>query len=302
MSTPDPGSDTTKRAALVAAVLAVAFALAALFGLPVVLPGTPGTDPTTSPTVTPSQTPTPTPEPLRPTWQATGTPTITFADEFNGTAVDTAKWERGWFGDGATDPVNSTNDNCYNSSQVSESGGYLHLIAVAQPATCKGATRPYTSGMVTTRGKFGQGPGSYEARVCLPDADSNGLVDNFPAFWINGMASGFQDGEIDVVEGIGTGRTKATVHYDASHIQAGQYSAIPLVGCHNFGADWSSGQVTFYYDGVQLFSHAFVVSPTTAQLVLILNQAVDDSHSATVVPVGGNDMRVDWVRVWAPAA
>ena len=326
MSTPppDPIFDKSKRSAVihsllglvVAAVVAIG-ALAALFGVP-----GDGSDPTTTPTPTvtdspgstptpsesPSETPPTTPTPsqtpviVRPTWLTTGAPVITFADDFNDTVVDPAKWETGWFGTGLTDPVNSTNDNCYDSKQVSESGGYLHLIAVAQSNTCKGATRPYTSGMVTTRGKFGQGPGSYEARICLPDADGNGLVDNFPAWWVNGMASGFADGEIDVVEGIGSGRTKATVHYDASHIQAGQYSATPLVGCHNFGADWSNGQVTFYYDGVKLFSHAFVVSPSTAKLVLILNQAVDDSHSATVVPAGGNDMRVDWVRVWAPAA
>jgi beta-glucanase (GH16 family) len=312
MADPDPIGDRTKRAtviraslAVIAALVVVVGALAALFGVPA-NGDDPATDPTptasVTPTATPSETPspspTPTPQPLRPTWQTTGTPVVIFSDEFNDATVDTAKWETGWFGTGATDPVNSTNDQCYNTSQVTESGGMLHLKAIQKPATCKGATRPYTSGMVTTRGKFTQHFGSYEARICLPDADGNGLVDNFPAFWVNGMASGFQDGEIDVVEGIGTGRTKATVHYDASHIQAGKYSATPLVGCHNFGAEWRGDNVKFYYDGALLFDTPFV-TPTTAQLVLILNHAVDDTHSATVVPADGNDMTVDWVHVFA---
>jgi len=239
----------------------------------------------------------PAPPVLRPSWQSTGTPTLTFQDEFNDTAVDTSKWERGWFGEGLTDNVNSSNDNCYHTSQVSESGGFLHLRAITQANTCKGVTRPYTSGMVTTRGKFTQHFGSFEARVCLPDADGNGLVDNFPAWWVNGMASGFTDGEIDVVEGLGGGRTKATVHYGSSHISAGKYSTTPLVGCHNFGAEWRGDNVKFYWDGVLHFDTAFV-TPTSAQLVLIFNQAVDDSHSPTVVPAGGNDMTVDWVRIW----
>jgi hypothetical protein len=237
--------------------------------------------------------------PLRPSWQTTGTPLLTFQDEFNDTTVDTSKWELGWFkASGLSDNINFSNDNCYHSNQVSESGGYLHLVAIAQANTCKGVVRPYTSGIVTTRTKFTQHFGSFEARVCLPDADNNGLVDNFPAWWVNGMASGFTDGEIDVVEGLGGGNTKATVHYDPSHISAGKTSPTPLTGCHNFGAEWRGNNMRFYWDSVLFFDTPFV-TPSSAQLVLIFNQAVDDSHSPTVVPPGGNDMKVDWVHVFA---
>jgi len=244
----------------------------------------------------------PAPPVLRPSWQSTGEPTLTFSDEFNDTAVDTTKWERGWFGEGLTDNVNSSNDNCYHTSQVSESGGFLHLVAIAQPNFCKGVTRPYTSGMVTTRGKFDQRFGSFEARVCLPDADSNGLIDNFPAWWVNGMASGFGDGEIDLVEGLSGGDTKASLHYVLSgggEFHGGFTRPSPLLGCNNFGAEWRGSSVTFYWNGTEFWTHEFLSTPSTAQLVLVLNHAVDDSHSPTVVPPGGNDMTVDWVRVWS---
>lgn len=300
MSSPDPINDPEKRKAFITALIGLLVVAAALLGVTIDWNGDGGpvvTSPSPSASPTPTVTPSPTPQPLRPSWQTTGAPVVTFADEFSDKAVDPAKWETGWFGTGATDPVNSSNDQCYNSSQVTEADGMLHLTAIAKPAVCKGATRPYTSGMVTTRGKFTQHFGSYEARICLPDADGNGLVDNFPAWWINGMASGFADGEIDVVEGIGGGKTKATVHYDVTHKQAGKYSATPLVGCHNFGAEWRGDNVKFYYDGALLFDTTFVV-PATAQLVLVLNNAVDDSHSPTVVGANGSDMTVDWVRVW----
>lgn len=246
----------------------------------------------------------PPPAVAQPSWAATGDRALTFSDEFEDTAVDPAKWEKGWFKEGLSDNVNGTNDNCYHSDQVSESGGYLHLVAVPQANTCKGVSRPYTSGMVTTRNKFTQREGSYEARMCLSDLDGNGLVDNWPAAWANGMASGFQDGEIDLVEGIGGGRTKTSVHYNQANgtlFRGGQYTASPLIGCHNFGAEYAGSTVTFYIDGVEHWSHEFL-TVSTAQLTLILNQAVDDSVSPTVVPAGGNDLKVDWIRAWAPAA
>jgi hypothetical protein len=248
--------------------------------------------------------PPPPPPGIRPTWMSSGTPTLTFSDEFNDTAVDTTKWERGWFGEGLTDNVNSSNDNCYHTNQVSESGGYLHLVAISQPNTCKGVLRPYTSGMVTTRGKFIQRFGMVEARVCLPDGDANGKIDNFPAWWWNGMASGFEDGEIDVVEGLSDGDSKATVHYGAAHTIHGLESVDPYIGCHDFGAEWRLGNVKFYWDGVLLTNGTNTADfpfnvTSSAVLTLVLNQAVDDSHSPTYVPAGGNDLRVDWVRVWA---
>lgn len=303
LPSPDPINSKDKRNALITALIAVLVAAAGILGVTVKWDGPDGpvvTEP--SPSITPSATPSPTPSPsptpdvLRPSWQATGAPTLTFADEFNDTTVDTTKWERGWFGEGITDGVNSNNLQCYDTAQVSESDGYLNLTVAKRTAKCNGGSRDYVSGLVSTRKSFSQQYGSFEARVCLPDADSNGQVDGFPAWWTNGPSSvpWPEHGEIDAVEGIG-GRTKASLHYNAientSAYGSGVYSATALTGCHNFGFTWDAATVTFYYDGVKLYSHAF--RGPYAQF-LILNYALRSTEQVQV----GSAVKVDWIRVW----
>lgn len=254
----------------------------------------------TTPTPSPTLTPTPSPEPLRPSWQTTGTPEVTFDDEFVGETVNTDNWERGWFGEGITNGVNSNNLNCYDTNQVTQHDGMLHLTVAQRVASCNGGTRQYVSGLVNSRPRgirgFQQQYGSFEARVCLPDADSNGQVDGFPAWWTNGPSSVSwpEHGEIDAVEGIG-GRTKASLHYNAtagsSPYGSGVYSTTALIGCHNFGYSWTATDVTFYYDGIQLWTHAF---RGPYPQYLILNYALRSTEQVIV----GSEVTVDWVRVW----
>ncbi|MGZ0149146.1 CBM96 family carbohydrate-binding protein [Kribbella sp. WER1] len=256
-------------------------------------PGTPSTPPSTPPTTTPPATPTTTE--LAPSWSPTGSHRLTFDDEFSGTAVDTTKWETGWFKEGISDGVNSDNLQCYDSKQVTESGGFLNLTLAQRQATCRGGTKDYVSGLVNTRKSFSQLYGSFEARVCLPDANGDGKVDGFPAWWTNGPASvPWPDhGEIDVLEGI-SGGTKASLHYANPLYDGGTYSSTPLVGCHNFGSQWTNGNVTFYYDGKPLWSHAF---NATLPQFLIFNYAIRQHADEAITP--GSALRVDWVRVWA---
>lgn len=309
MSTPDPINDAGKRRAVVLTLIAVVASVASLFGVVLTQADWPVTDPEPTPTVVPTGTPSSTPVPstpptpavLRPTWLNAGSPQLTFADEFDGFAVDTNKWERGWFGEGVTNGVNSNNLNCYDTTQVSQHDGMLHLEVAQRVASCNGGTRQYVSGLVNSRPRTGgkgfeQQYGMFEARVCLPDADNDGQVDGFPAWWTNGPSSvpWPEHGEIDVVEGIG-GRTKASLHYNAvagaSPYGSGVYSGAALIGCHNFGYTWTADAVTFYYDGAQLWAHAF---RGPKPQYLILNYAL----RATEKTVVGSAVSVDWVRVW----
>jgi beta-glucanase (GH16 family) len=293
MSTPDPINDSGKRSAVIAALVALVVALATLFGGHAIWPENPAPEPT--PTVAPSSTP------LAPSWPQTGIPKLTFSDEFDGLGVDTNKWERGWFAEGVTNGVNANNLNCYDTTQVSQHDGMLHLTVVQRQASCNGGTRQYVSGLVNSRPRgtkgFQQQFGSFEARVCLSDANSDGLVDGFPAWWTNGPSnvSWPEHGEIDAVEGIG-GRTKASLHYITSTATgtaygSGTYSATALIGCHNFGFAWTATDVTFYYDGVKFYAHAF---RGPYPQYLILNYALRSTEQTIV----GSEVAVDWVRVW----
>lgn len=300
MSTPDPINDKGKRRAVVAAFAVLLAVFATWLGVDVTSGDDPAPEPT--PSITPSETPTP--EPLRPSWQPDGAPVLTFADEFEGLTVDPNKWERGWFGEGVTDGVNSNNLNCYDTAQVSQHDGMLHLTVAQRPVTCRGTVHQYVSGLVNSRKSFSQQFGQFEARVCLSDADGNGQVDGFPAWWTNGpnSVSWPEHGEIDVVEGIG-GRTKASLHYMTSAggtaYGSGLYSDVtpttsPLgnkVGCHNFGYAWTATDVTFYYDGVKLYAHAF---RGPYPQYLILNYALRSTEQTIV----GSEITVDWVRAW----
>jgi hypothetical protein len=248
-----------------------------------------------SPTTSPAPTQTPTTTSLAPSWDSSGAYRLTFRDEFNDTAVDTTKWERGWFKEGISDGVNTNNLQCYDTRQVTESGGFLSLTLAQREAFCRGSNKQYVSGLVNTRNTFNQRYGSYEARVCLPDGNGDGRVDGFPAWWTNGPSSvpWPEHGEIDIVEGIGGG-TKASLHYANPEYHGGVYSSAPLAGCHNFGSKWTSSGVTFYYDGKPLWSRAF--NGPDPQF-LILNYAIRPHSGEAIIP--GTSVRVDWVRVWA---
>ncbi len=271
---------------------------------PTATPTTTSPTPTPTPTVTASPTATPTTTTptstpptsgLAPSWNTAGSYKLTFQDEFNANAVDTSKWERGWFGEGISDGVNSNNLQCYDSNQVTQSGGFLTLTLAEREAFCRGATKEYVSGLVNTRKTFNQRYGSFEARVCLPDGNKDGKVDGFPAWWTNGPSSvpWPEHGEIDILEGIGGG-TKASLHQGEPEYHGGTYSSTPLTGCHNFGSQWTSSGVTFYYDGKPLWSHSF--NGPLPQF-LIFNYAVRPNAGEAITP--GTALKVDWVRVWA---
>lgn len=233
-----------------------------------------------------------------PTWANSGTFNGTFRDEFNDTTVGPA-WEKGWFGEGITDPANSDEDNCYDSANVTESSGALHLALTANPVTCpKVGTVPYRGALVNTRNSFRQRFGSVEAHVCFEDGNSDGLLDNWGTFWLNGVdPPAWPDhGEIDVAEVGSDGFPDFHLHYRDSNGVAQSINFTPpqRFGCHNYGIKWTSSTVTLYHDGVQMFSHAFN-GPVPEYI--IFDHAVDQDRGTPVVT--NENVTVDWVRAWS---
>jgi beta-glucanase (GH16 family) len=210
-----------------------------------------------------------------------------FDSEFNGSSLDTSQWSTGWFGSGITQPVNSSEQECYDPAQVSVTNGELDLTAIAKTETCGGVTRPYASGIVTTDGLFSFTYGYMEARIWLPGSSE---IADWPAFWADGQ-NWPADGEIDVLEGLSG---KACAHF---HNPAGGPGACAsgtfAGGWHTFAADWQPGSITYYYDGTEIWQDASGI--TSAPMYLIINLALYSSFSPDSAPA---TMRVDYVRVW----
>jgi beta-glucanase (GH16 family) len=222
----------------------------------------------------------------QPVGNISGNWNLAFGSEFNGPALDSSQWSTGWFGSGITKGINSAETECMDPSQVTLVNGALNLTAIAKAETCSGVTQPYTSGMVTTNGRFTFTYGFMEARIWLPGTTS---ISDWPAFWADGQ-SWPTNGENDVVEGLG-GLAQAHFHNASGTLGPLTGRGTFTGGWHTFAADWEPGSVTYFYDGVKLGS--FTSGITSAPMYLILDMAV--SGSSVFTPA---TMKVDYVRVW----
>ncbi|MER6418821.1 family 16 glycosylhydrolase [Streptomyces sp. NPDC001137] len=213
-----------------------------------------------------------------------------FSDEFSGTSLDGSKWNPNWLGCSGcvTPPVNSAEESAYSPSQVSVSGGNLHLKAIQQSTTVNGKTYPYVSGLVESNGKAQFTYGAFEARIYTPASGTQ--IANWPAFWTDGQ-NWPTDGEMDVMEGLSG---SACYHFHSPAGGPGGCATGSYTGWHTYGAEWKQGAVTYYYDGKQVGQITSGI--TSAPMYLILNNAVSSVHGGpTQVPA---DMMVDYVRVW----
>jgi beta-glucanase (GH16 family) len=138
------------------------------------------------------------------TWKLIG------GDEFDGTAVDPARWRalHSTYGDGNLELA------CLTPANVSEGGGSLAITPRRQTATCPGGvTRQYTSGFLSSRdaGRYYPLELRVEMRARLPHAQ--GL---WPALWLRHI-DGASTAEIDIMEYFHAqvpGRTTQTLHLD----------------------------------------------------------------------------------------
>ena len=186
-------------------------------------------------------------------------------------------------------------------------GGVLKITAIKEAYMGKG----YTSARITSKGKFEQKHGRFEARIKMPWG--KGV---WPAFWLLGANSSTvswpQCGEIDIMEYLGNNPTSVfgTVHgpgYSGANAISKVFNLTNDrfdTGYHIFGIEWGEDYINYYVDNV-LYNQ---ITPAKAPgewvfnqpFYIILNVAVGGNlpgspNNETVFP---QTMLVDYVRVY----
>ena len=207
---------------------------------------------------------------------------LVWRDEFDGDAIDPAKWEleENCWGGG------NNEQQCYTRRQgkfanVFVADGLLYIVAKREKFTASNqpdgrgrftATLPYTSARLRTKGRQEWTFGRFEVRARLPHGQGA-----WPAIWMLPTDSPHgvwaASGEIDIMEAVNLGtpsdapgvaagtpetRVHGTLHYgrpwpDNVHTGTGYAlpgGASPSDGFHVYALEWEAGEIRWYVDGV----------------------------------------------------
>jgi beta-glucanase (GH16 family) len=243
----------------------------------------------------------------------------TFDDEFSSNTLDTTKWT-----------IQQTSNSGYHSGKecftaspnnVSIANGVLSLTARKEAAQfyCAspliGYLTSYTSGMVSTKGKFSQAYGRFEVRAKLPPATIKGLQESFWLWPDNSTKYGLlwpQSGEIDIAEVYSQYADRAIpyIHYTAGAVDPNVTNNYCLISdisqFHSYVVEWTPNTITVIYDGttclVDSWTPGFIKKPAPFDQPFFVNltQALGITTNAfdpTTTPLPATT-QVDYVRVW----
>ncbi len=219
---------------------------------------------------------------------------LTFDDEFNSPALNTAKWT-------ATDWASTINGEHqdYAPDEVSVHDGALRLVTRKR----KRAGREYTSGEVRSVGKFSQLYGRFEFRARLPQT---------PSTWSAEYLIAENDRwppEIDVEEFLGkdpnilhmtTHWATRAGHHEAFHTQRDE-PGVDYTQWHVYTVEWEPGVVRWLIDGHLYGTSAPSAKPYISHVPMYLriNTALggwaSDPGAGSVWPQFHD---VDYVRVY----
>jgi beta-glucanase (GH16 family) len=229
---------------------------------------------------------------------------LTWSDEFNGSALDAAKWH----------VHTGARENAVNTAEaVSETGGNLVITTYT-------AGQTYFTGFIDTQHTFERAYGYFEARIAFQTESGT-----HSAFWLQSPTVGVVGNpeangvEIDIFEHRHSDRKgkiisdggDSALHWDgygASHKKnVIEYKNLALAsGFHTYGFLWTSNQYLVSIDEKLVWS---VDGPISRRPEFIrLTSEVDRSDWSGTRPAEGygdrststNKMLVDYVRVYAP--
>lgn len=245
-------------------------------------------------------------------------PNMLFDDEFNGSSIDTSKWDIQFRNSAPHSGVDQSSSRIqqnpflayYTPDDAYLNNGNLVLKAENRPYE----TMPYTSGAIDTAGKFSFLYGKLEVRAKLDKG--KGLK---PTMWLLGAKClNFGDcahwpspgyDEIDLVEQVGQRPTNiyTTNHFTDSSGQKASKECVNYshtsywTGYHTFAVDWTPTQITWYIDGQSVC--ASTVGIPSHPMFVILNFVVGGPFAQspgkrTVFP---SYFTIDYARVYKNA-
>jgi beta-glucanase (GH16 family) len=199
-------------------------------------------------------------------------------------------------------------------------GGSLHLTAHRElvPFWCQGgvtnAVSSYSSGMVTSMGRFSQTYGRFEVRAKLPSATVKGLQTSLWLWPVNSARYGPwpASGEIDFAEWFSEhpDRVIPFIHYRGDHLDPSATNNNCIVNdvdeFHTYAVEWTSSSIKVLYDGQVCIDDQWTPTPPQVRpqpfdqpFFVSLTQAVGLGSNApdwaTPFPAS---TQIDYVRVW----
>ncbi|WP_179506333.1 MULTISPECIES: glycoside hydrolase family 16 protein [unclassified Sphingomonas] len=204
---------------------------------------------------------------------------LVWADEFDGTAIDPARWTLAddcWGG-------GNQERQCYTPRRANAHLADGHLVITARKEAWRGpaypqdlretpdrnaarAEKPFTSARLSTKDKAAWRYGRVEVRARLPGGQGS-----WPAIWMLPAESRYgrwaASGEIDILETVNLGvpcatcaggkedRALGTIHFGGvppanRHVGSETPIPAPVDGFHTYAVEWAPGTITWSIDGV----------------------------------------------------
>ncbi len=236
-------------------------------------------------------------------------PSLIWADEFSGTAVDPNRWQM-QLGNGCNIGLCGWGNNelqSYRAENATVSDGTLEITARREQAD----GRQYTSARMRTINRGDWTFGRFEARIKLPSAQGA-----WPAFWMLSTDEVYgswpRSGEIDIMESRGQSSQVASgaIHFGQlipnNRVTGGSVTFTePLSDdFHVYAIEWERDEIRWFLDGVPYARRVPTDLrgnpwPFDQRFHLLLNLAVGGNFPGPADPADyPSVMEVDYVRVY----
>jgi Domain of unknown function (DUF4082)/Glycosyl hydrolases family 16 len=230
---------------------------------------------------------------------------LVFNDDFTGLAFDTGTWATNlifgkWWRTVNDPTINSYSTHDNRGMTVAGSALSLHMAdAGAWPAfqavdplvpdpLPSGEHAEYETGMLSSHPGFRITEGYIECKYRFPNPAPAGLAS--PAFWTKSCITEIDVAEWNPANSIGMMHAG---YYDNTQTYHSHYYTIPDNAYHVYGCKITATDLTWYFDGAQVYNVAN--DGTTPAWCLIVSTAADTSATGAGFPL---QIDYDYVRAW----